>query len=81
MAKRTKKPAPVALSDPKGHAAAVEYSLQSQRLLESKYFDKAAEALRKGDKEAFIKICKEAGISDWLAELLWDALSQIVPGW
>jgi hypothetical protein len=51
----------------------LDYALISSRLLDEKYFDAVAEAVKKKNPEAFGDICRKAEIPENMIHGLWNA--------
>jgi hypothetical protein len=66
-----KKPKPIVeLSPLEKRLKAVDYALWAGNLLEPKYFDAAAKAIKDKNKDAFLKTCIDAGIPKDVSEKL-----------
>jgi hypothetical protein len=71
-----------ALSPEEKRLRAIEYSFWAGKLLDPKYFDQASKAYAVRDKNAFLKICEEAGIpQNVIQQALQDSTDNYVSGW
>ena len=60
-------------------------ALKIMRFTDEDYFETAYEALKKGDKNEFMRICKALDVPEPICQKLWecwmDILSSGTPGW
>ena len=57
---------------------ALDSARVTTRLLEEDYFEDAFEAVKAGDKEAFVEICGKAGIPEAVANQLWECFVELL---
>jgi hypothetical protein len=63
---------------------AIEYAFWAGKLFEPEYFDKASKAIAKKDKDAFLKIAKDAGIPQDVLDKFTEDVAPIdfsLDGW
>ncbi len=65
------------LIDEKARMRAMDTALYGNRLLDEKYFPRAAASIKNKKKEDFLAVCREAGIPDDIQEIMYKALSAI----
>jgi hypothetical protein len=65
------------LIDEKARIRAVDTALYGNRLLDEKYFPRAAAAIKNKKKKDFHAVSREAGIPDDIQERMYKALSAI----
>ncbi len=63
--------------DPK-RAAALDMAFMASRLLDEKYFDNCAKAVKSNDKTLFMQLCTQAQIPSDAAENIWSLVSKEV---
>jgi len=65
------------LIDEKVRIRAMDTALYGNRLLDEKFFPRAAAAIKNKKKEDFDAVCREAGIPDDVRERMYKALGAV----
>lgn len=65
-------------------ARALDIAFMATRLLDEKYFDEVAQAVKTNNNDQFLKTCADAQVNPDIANALWELLKAqhfILGGW